>query len=119
MRWRTRKGNDGDGSIRTGVARIGEGRDAMTLPVLTPGHIDEPGAVQEYADVPSRVATDRQPIIVRRDGVDLAAVVPLEYFQLLQEMLARQEAERLAAQLDWDKVVKTSPPPQAWFDRDE
>jgi len=91
----------------------------MPLPVLTPGHVDEPQAAQEYADVLSRVATDRKPVIVRRGGADLAAVVPLEYLELLQDMLARREAERLAAQVDWDRLVKTSPPPQDWFDGDE
>ena len=69
----------------------------MPLPVVTPGRIDEPKASQQYADVLSRVAADRQPVIVRRDGQDLAAVVPLEYLELLQDILARQEAERLAA----------------------
>jgi hypothetical protein len=91
----------------------------MKLPVLTPGRIDEPGEAQEYANVLSRVATEHQPLIVRRGGSDLAAVVPLDYLELLQDMLARQEAERLAAQVDWDKLVKTSPPPQAWFDGEE
>jgi hypothetical protein len=95
------------------------GVGTMTLPVLTPGHIDEPRAAHEYADVLSRVAGDRQPIIVRRGGADLVAVVPLEYLELSQELLAREEAERLAAALDWDKLVKTLPPPQAWFDGDE
>jgi PHD/YefM family antitoxin component YafN of YafNO toxin-antitoxin module len=91
----------------------------MTLPLLTPGRVDEPQQAQEYAEVLSRVAADRQPVVVRRDGADLAAVVPLEYLELLQDILARQEAERLAAQLDWDQLVKTSPPSQAWFDGDE
>jgi hypothetical protein len=91
----------------------------MPLPVLTPGRVDEPQAVQDYADVLSRVAADRRPVIVRRAGEDLAAVVPLEYLELLQDVLARQEAEHLAAQLDWDRLIKTSPPPQDWFDGDE
>ncbi len=65
----------------------------MTLPVLTPGHVDEPQASEEYADVLSRVAADRRPVIVRRGGADLAAVVPLEYLELLQDVLARQEAD--------------------------
>ncbi len=86
---------------------------------LTPGHVDEPQAAQEFAAVLSRVAADRKPIIVRRAGADLAAVVPLEYLEWVQDMLARQEAERLASQLDWDRLVKASPPPQSWFDRDE
>jgi PHD/YefM family antitoxin component YafN of YafNO toxin-antitoxin module len=91
----------------------------MTLLVLTPGRVDEPRATQEYADVLSRVAADGVPIIVRRGGADLAAIIPLEYLELLQDVLARQEAERLAARQDWDRLVRTSPPPQAWFDADE
>ncbi len=91
----------------------------MTLPVLTPGHVDEPQASEEYTDVLSRVAADRRFVIVRRGGADLAAVVPLEYLELLQDVLARQEAERLAAQQNWDRLVQTSAPPQAWFDGDE
>jgi hypothetical protein len=105
--------------IHSRAQRERRGAWTMTLPVLNAGHIDEPGEAQGYADVLSRVASDRQPLIVRRGGTDLAAVVPLEYLDLLQEMLARQEAERLAGQLDWDKLVKTSPPPQTWFDGDE
>jgi PHD/YefM family antitoxin component YafN of YafNO toxin-antitoxin module len=91
----------------------------MTLPVLTPGHIDEPTAAQEYADVLSRVAADHRPVVVRRGGTDFAAVVPLEYLEMLQDLLARQEAERLAAQVNWDELVKTSPPTQTWCEGDE
>ena len=91
----------------------------MSLPALTPDRIEEPNVVQEYAEVVSRVAADRRPVILRRAGADLAAVVPLEYFEMVQDVLARQEAERIAAGLDWDTLVKTSPPPQEWFDRDE
>jgi PHD/YefM family antitoxin component YafN of YafNO toxin-antitoxin module len=91
----------------------------MSSPVLLPGHVDEPQAAQEYAEVLSRVAADRKPIIVRRDGADLAAVVPLEYLELLQDMLARQEAAQLFAQLDWERLLKTSRPPQSWFEGDE
>lgn len=91
----------------------------MSLAALTPDHVDEPQAAPEYAEVLSRVATDRKPVIVRRDGADLAAVVPLEYLHLLQDVLARREAEQISAQLDWDRLVRTSPPPQSWFDEDE
>jgi hypothetical protein len=91
----------------------------MAIPVLEPGHVDEPQAVREYADVLSRVASRHQPVIVRRDGIDLAAVVPLEYLELLQDVLARQDAESRAAQLNWDEIVKTRRPAQKWFDGDE
>jgi hypothetical protein len=91
----------------------------MTLPLPELGRVDEPQQAQEYADVLSRVATERRPVIVRRGGTDLAAVVPLEYLEVLQDVVARREAERLAAQLDWDRLVKTSPAPPDWFDADE
>lgn len=91
----------------------------MSLPVLSPGHVEEPQAAQEYAEVLSRVAADRRPVIVRRGGADLAAVVPLEYLHLLQDVLARREAEQLAERLDWDRLVQSSPPAQSWFDEDE
>jgi prevent-host-death family protein len=89
-------------------------------PFLTePGRVDEPNAAQDYADVLSRVAADHRPVIVRRNGEDLAAVVPLEHLELLQEVVARREVERLAAQIDWDRAVKTLRPPQEWFEGDE
>jgi prevent-host-death family protein len=67
----------------------------------------------------TRVAADRRPVIVRRNGTDLAAVVPLEHLELLQEVIARQEVERLAAAIDWDRAVQTLRPPQHWFDDDD
>jgi PHD/YefM family antitoxin component YafN of YafNO toxin-antitoxin module len=91
----------------------------MSSPVLTPGRVDEPKAAQDYADVLSRVAADQKPVIVRRDGSDLAAVVPLEYLELLQDMVARQEAQQLLAQLNWERLLETSRPPQSWFDGKE
>jgi len=84
-----------------------------------PGRVDEPRAAKEYSDVLTQVACDHKPVIVRRNGADLAAVIPLEHLELLQDLLARQEAERLASQVDWDQLVKKSPPPQGWFDGDE
>ena len=76
--------------------------------LLEPGRVDEPRAAEEYSNVLTQVASDHRPVIVRRNGADLAAVVPLEHLELLQDLLARQEAERMAAQLDWDRLVKTS-----------
>jgi hypothetical protein len=95
------------------------GSNTMTLQLQEPTHVDEPREVQEYADVLTRVAAECQPVVVRRDGADVAVVVPLEYFEFLQEMLAREEAERLTKTIDWKRLAKTSPPSQAWFDRDE
>lgn len=91
-----------------------------TQEMLTePGRVDEPTAAQDYSEVLSRVAADRRPVIVRRGGEDLAAVVPLEYLEMLREVLARQAAEHLAAQIDWDRLARTCPPPQECFDGDE
>jgi PHD/YefM family antitoxin component YafN of YafNO toxin-antitoxin module len=81
-----------------------------------PGRVDEPRAAQDFSDVLSQVAAERKPLIVRRNGEDLAAVIPLEYLELLREVVARQEVEKLAAQIDWDRVPKTHRPPQEWFD---
>jgi len=82
-------------------------------------HVDEPDRAQGYADVFSQVAADRRPIILRRDGHDLAAVVPLAYLEEMQDLTARQEAERLSRELDWQRLTAKSSPPQARFDQDE
>src|SRR4051794_29576432 len=98
----------------------GVGVHAMTVPSFLgePGRVDEPRAAQEYSDVLTRVARDRQPVIVRRNGEDLAAVIPLEHLELLREVLARQEVEKVAVQIDWGPLVQTRRPPQTWFDDD-
>jgi prevent-host-death family protein len=81
-----------------------------------PGRVDEPRVAQDYSDVLSQVAAEGKPVIVRRNGEDLAAVIPLEHLELLREVAARQEVEKLAAQIDWGRVPKTHRPPQEWFD---
>ena len=93
----------------------------MTVPsfLSDPGHIDEPRVAHEYAAVLTQVASEHRPVVVRRNGVDLVAVIPLEYLKLLQEVLAHQTVEQLAAQIDWDRLVKTHQPPQAWFEDDD
>jgi prevent-host-death family protein len=93
----------------------------MSVPayLVEPSHVDEPRAVEDYAAVLSGVATDHRPVIVRRNGEDLAAVIPLEHLELLQEVLKRPEVEKLAAQIDWDRAVQTLRPPQEWFEGDE
>ena len=67
----------------------------MTVPSLLeePGRVDEPQAAQEYAAVLSQVVAAGRPVIVRRNGEDLAAVVPLEHLELVREILAHQEVE--------------------------
>lgn len=81
-----------------------------------PGRVDEPHAVQEYSDVLTQVAADGKPVIVRRNGSDLAAVIPLEYLDLLREAAARQAVETKAEQINWGQLPKTNGPPQEWFD---
>jgi prevent-host-death family protein len=81
-----------------------------------PGRVDEPRLVEAYSDVLSQVATDGKPVIVCRNGADLAAVIPLEYLELLREALARQEVEKRAEQIDWPRLPKTHCPPQSWYD---
>ena len=90
----------------------------MTVPSLLeePGRVDEPQAAQEYAAVLTQVVAAGRPVIVRRNGEDLAAVVPLEHLELVREILARQEVERSAAEIDWTQARETPGPPQSWFD---
>jgi prevent-host-death family protein len=87
--------------------------------LLEPDRVDEPRAAQEFSAVLSQVADEHRPVIVRRNGEDLAAVVPLEHLDLLRELLARQEAETRAGQIDWNRLVQTHRPSQAWFEGDE
>jgi PHD/YefM family antitoxin component YafN of YafNO toxin-antitoxin module len=93
----------------------------MTLPALLdePGRVDEPRAAQEFSDVFTQVAAERRTVILRRNGKDLAAVIPLEHLELVREVLARQEMEERAARIDWELARKTLRPAQAWFDGDE
>jgi PHD/YefM family antitoxin component YafN of YafNO toxin-antitoxin module len=84
-----------------------------------PSRVDEPLAAQEFSAVLTQVATGHRTVIVRRDGADLAAVVPLEHLELLREALARQEVEKRAAQIDWDRREQARRPPQSWFDDDD
>ena len=74
----------------------------MTVPSLLeePGCVDEPQGAQEYAAVLTQVVAAGRPVIVRRNGEDLAAVVPLEHLEQVREILAHQEVERLAAEID-------------------
>ncbi len=93
----------------------------MTVgPLLSePSRVDEPRAAHEYAEVLSQVAAEGRPIILRRNGADLAAVISMEHLELMREVLARQQVEKLAAQVDWDRLVQKHRPPQAWFDDDD
>jgi hypothetical protein len=81
-----------------------------------PRHMDESQLAAGYAEVLTQVAADQRPVIVQRDGIDVAAVIPVGFLDVIRESLARQEAERLAAGIDWRRH---SGPPQHWFDADE
>ncbi len=84
-----------------------------------PDLVDEPQQVQDYWGLVSRVAATQHPVIVRRDGADVAVVIPVEYLELLREFLTQQEAEQRAAQVDWAQMAQDSPPPQQWFEGEE
>jgi hypothetical protein len=84
-----------------------------------PDHVDEPQQVQDYWGLVSRVVATQHPVVVRRGGVDVAAVIPVEYLELLREFLAQQEAEQRAARVDWAQMAQVSPPPQQWFAGEE
>lgn len=83
-----------------------------------PGRVDEPQAAQEYAAVLTQVVAAGRPVIVRRNGEDLAAVIPLEHLALVREILAHEEVEKLAASIDWSRS-KALRPPQSWFDDED
>ena len=91
----------------------------MTLHLQEPSHVDEPQQAAEYAEVMSRVAAGGRAVIVRRGGADLAAIISLEYLEVLQDALAREEAQQMARKLDLGRLAKENPPPQTWFDGDE
>lgn len=81
-----------------------------------PVRVDEPRAIEDYAGVLSQVATEGKPLIVCRNGTDLAAIVPVECLDLLREVAALHELEHRAAQIDWDRMPEGLHPPQQWFD---
>jgi len=87
--------------------------------ISDPSRIEEPQAAEGYSDVLSQVAAEGKAVIVLRNGEDLAAVVPLEQLEFLREVLARQEVQRLASQIDWDRARKMLRPAQRWFDGEE
>jgi PHD/YefM family antitoxin component YafN of YafNO toxin-antitoxin module len=88
-------------------------------PMNTPRHIDESLLAAGYAIVLSQVAADQRPVVVQRDGIDIAAVIPVEYLEVIRDSLARQEAERIAEGIDWSQKAGNLAPSQAWFDEDE
>jgi prevent-host-death family protein len=77
--------------------------------------VDEPHAADQYSEVLSRVAAQGKPVIVCRNGADLAAIIPLEHLALLREALAREQVERQAVEIDWSRAPNTRRPPDEWF----
>lgn len=43
----------------------------------------------------------------------------MDNLELLQDAVARQKAEQLSMTINWERLVKNSPPDQEWFDGDE
>lgn len=78
--------------------------------------VEEPRAIEQVAEVLRRVASDRRPIVLRSNGQDLAAVISMDHLELLQEILARQELEKQAAQIDWQRLVPAHQPPPEWLE---
>jgi hypothetical protein len=56
-----------------------------------PDHVDAPQQVQGYGGLVSRVAATQHPVVVRRGGVDVAAVIPVAY--LRQRRMQGMQAE--------------------------
>ena len=83
-----------------------------------PQRIDEPSESPRFSEALTQVASSGHPVIVRRAGEDLAAVIPLNHLELLRDALAMREAEQIASAIDWEQARK-SPPPQHWFDNEE
>ena len=84
-----------------------------------PNRVDEPSGTQEYSAVVTKVASNGRPVIVRRNGEDVVAIVPLPFFDKVREFLSREEVEIAAAQIDWSKASTSARPPQSWFDDDD
>ena len=96
----------------------------MTWQLQEPRHVDEPREAHEYAEIFTRVATKKESVVVRREGADVVAIIPLVQLDvlreaLLAEALAMEEVQQLARGIDWRRLAKENPPPQSWFDRDE
>ncbi|MBI2803740.1 MAG: hypothetical protein HYX68_01990 [Planctomycetes bacterium] len=91
----------------------------MSTQLQESAHLDEPLKAKEYADAVTRVVAERRAVVLKRNGTDVAAIIPFEYLELLEEAMARERAVEIARKVDWDRLVTHNPPPQAWFDGDE
>jgi hypothetical protein len=81
--------------------------------------IAEPTTVPEFSNTLSRVAADGCALIIQRDGRDIAAVISIDQLEMLKDAEAREHAELVASQINWQEYGASHPPPQAWFDGDE
>jgi len=84
-----------------------------------PIRIDEPRATPEFSDALDRVAADARPLILQRNGQDIAAVITVDQLKLLMDALSREHAECVANKIDWSDYVASHAPPQSWFDAEE
>lgn len=91
----------------------------MTTKLQEPSRVNEPQQATGYAEMISKVAAEGKALVVCRDGAEIAAIVPMEFLELLQDALARERALEISRNLDWDRLVKENPPPQSWLDGDE
>ena len=81
--------------------------------------VDEPSGAREYADALTQVAAEGRHLIVRRNGADLAAIIPLEHLETLREALAREELEQRALAIDWQQARTKLKAPPEWLEGDE
>ena len=91
----------------------------MTTQLQEPSRVNEPQQATGYAEMISRVATEGKALVVCRNGAEVAAIVPMEFLELVRDALARERALEISRNLDWDRLVRENPPPQSWFDGDE
>ena len=66
-------------------------------------------AREQFADVITRAADDKERVVLTRDGREVVAVVPIEDLQLLEDMEDRFDAEAAEAALAEAKEKGTIP----------
>jgi prevent-host-death family protein len=91
----------------------------ISAPLHPPIHVEESQFVSGCSQVLNQVASDQRPVIVQREGVDVAVVVPVEFLELIRDSLSRQAAERIASKIDWHAASEALTPDPAWLEGDE
>lgn len=91
----------------------------MSISLPEPSYVDEPREAKEYAELVTRVSTEHRAVVVRRNGEDVAAIVPLDCLESLREEAIMAELQLRLRKMDLARMAKDNPPPQEWFDRDE